>query len=179
MPIRRPFRKELMELPVHFLTATILGTILSFLLAIGTAVALSPFKIRLPELAPIFDPFVWLAGLILGFLMNRFRRHRSACFVGALGMALFFLLMLWEVSLIKYSPGYSARIGGHYWQYEYDHMLSPHNKNPDGEEYLGKFLFGTPALCSVAYSIGAWLALGYPRAKGPRESQGSERTTNA
>ena len=175
----RSLRTDLMELPVHFLTATIVGTFLSVLLTIGIAAALSPFRIRVPELAPIFNPFVWLAGLFLGFSMNRSRRHRTACFVGVLGLALLFLLMLWEVSAIKYSPGYSRRIGGHYWQYEYDHMLSPHNQNADGEEYLGKFLFGTPALCSVAYSIGAWLALRHSRANiSPDELQKSDTTAH-
>lgn len=143
MPIQRPLRKELMELPVHFLTATIGGTFLSVLLTIGIGLALSPFRIRMPDLGPIFNRFVWLAGVFLGFSMNRSRRDRSACFVGVLGVVLVLLLMLWDVSVIKHSPGYSSRSGGHYWQYEYDHMLSPHNQNADGAEYLGKFLCDT------------------------------------
>jgi hypothetical protein len=180
MPIQRPLLNELMELPVHFLTATIGGTFLSVLLTVGIGLALSPLRIRVPDLGPIFNPFVWLAGVFLGFSMNRSRRHRSACFVGVLGIVLLFLLMLWDVSVIKHSPGFSSRLGGHYWQYEYDHMLSPHNQNADGEEYLGKLLFTTPALSSVAYSIGAWLALRYSRVKAPPdEPQKFDTTTHA
>ena len=176
----RSFREDWMEFPVHFLTATIGGALLSILLSIVTALAVLPFGIRLPDYTPIFNPFAWLAGLLLGVFMNRSRRHQSACFVGALGVVLLILLMLWNVLVIKHSSGFSSRIGGHYWQYEYDHMLSPHNENPDGEEYLGKFLFTTPALTSVAYSIGAWLTIRYSRASiPPDEPQRLDPTTHA
>ncbi|MGD0163413.1 MAG: hypothetical protein ABSB39_13175 [Candidatus Sulfotelmatobacter sp.] len=173
-------RNDLLEFPVHFLTAAIGGTVLSALAMIGVGLAVSPFRIRLPDFGP-FNPLLWLVGVLFGFLINRSRRHRSACFVGVLGLALLFLFMLWEVSAIKRSPGYSRRIGGHYWQYEYDHMLSPHNKNADGEEYLGKLLFTTPALSSVAYSIGAVLALRYSAAKcAPKDDlQKFDTTTHA
>ena len=175
----RSLRADWMEFPIHFLTATIGGTCLYILLTIATGLAVHPLGIRLPDYTPIFDPFVWLAGLLLGAYLNRSRRHRSACFVGVLGVILLGLLMLREVLVIKHSPGFNRRIGGHYWEYAYDHMLSPHNKNPDGEEYLGKVLFTTPALLSVAYSIGAWLTLQYSKANGlPGTPQASDPTTD-
>ncbi len=80
-----------------------------------------------------------VSGSASGAYMNRSRRHRSACFVGVLGVILLGLLMLREVLVIKHSPGFNRRIGGHYWEYAYDQRLSPHNKNPDGEESLEKF----------------------------------------
>ncbi len=171
------FGAELMEFPVHFLTATIGGALLSILLTLATALGVGAFGIRLPDIGPTSNPLVWLAGLLLGVLMNRSRRDRLACFVGVLGVVLLFFLMLWDVSVIKHSPGFSSRIGGHYWQYEYDHMLSPHNQNADGEEYLGKFLFATPAVSSVAYSIGAWLAVRYSRVKAPPDEPTKSDTT--
>ena len=59
-----------MEFPIHFLTATIGGTCLYILLTIATGLAVHPLGIRLPDYTPIFDPFVWLAGLLLGAYMN-------------------------------------------------------------------------------------------------------------
>jgi hypothetical protein len=162
----RSLRKDLMEFPVHFLTAGIGGTFLTVLLTMVAGTALAAIGIHASAVSLIVNPFLWLGGLILGFSMNRSHRQRSPCFVGVLGVALLFMLMLWDISAKENSPYYSSRLGGHYWQYEYDHLLSPDDRNCGGEECLGKLLFAAPALSTVAYSIGALLALRYSAAKG-------------
>ena len=172
MSTGRSSHKDWMEFPVHFLAAAIGGTFLTVLLTLVAGTALAAIGIHVSAVSLTFNPFLWLTGLLLGYSMNRSRRHRSACLVGVLGVVLLFMLMLWDISGKKNSSYYSSRLGGHYWQYEYDHLLSPDDRNCGGEECLGKLLFATPALSTVAYSIGAFLALRYSAAKGaPDEPQ--------
>jgi hypothetical protein len=56
MSTGRSSRNDPLEFPVHFLTAAIGGTFLSVLLVIGIGLALSPFRIRVPDFGP-FNPF--------------------------------------------------------------------------------------------------------------------------
>jgi len=156
---RRPFWQEVIALPLHFLLGTIGGTLLFMLLAGILGVACSSIGFPVPEVGFLYNPLLWSGAVVLGALVNRELRHRSACLVGIVGALLLLAIMRSDISLYERSDYYRNLTDGHYWRYEFQQLFSPENRTCADSECFGKLLFALPFLASVAYSIGAWLGL--------------------
>jgi hypothetical protein len=99
-----------------------------------------------------YGPLVWWPGLLLGFFVNRRALHRAACFVWLLGL-------IWLAFGIA-SAATSWRPAGMSWMTHVGVELFPLQPGECGTAECLRVLFCTwPAVNSVAYSIGAALAL--------------------
>ena len=104
---------------------------------------------------------LWGPGLILGLLVNRFALKSTACWVWLAGM----VWIACGVSASLYT--YHARFAG---------ICSPLDsiRNgffSNGSSYCGDpknlMLFTVPTFSSIAYSLGAWVALRFGRSRQP------------
>jgi hypothetical protein len=173
------------RLTTHIALAMVGSTAVGFILVILFSTLLRGVGIHGPALFDrlIFDvpygAFFWGTALLLGFVADREMQDRSACWVGLLGLVLLFLMMLGDVSGLERSQEYRSYRNGDSWQHEYDQLLSLDNGKCGDSECLGKLLFTTPAVNSIAYSIGAWLALRSRKTKTADQRQGFTTRTNA
>ena len=141
--------KAIVHFVGHSFVATALATLAVIMCDSALAIALRPF-LR----GPIFDagswlgPLVWWPGLLLGFLVNRVTRHRSACFVWIAGLI---LLAYPALANLAYSnPHAGSSLMG---------RLFPRQQADCAASECLDVLFNTwPALNSITYSLGACLA---------------------
>ena len=116
-----------------------------------------------------YGPFVWWPGLALGLFVNRRTLHRAACFVWIPGL-------VWlDCGIINTSRGWhpvgispmaKVRI-----------ELFPLKQGECGmTECLGVMFYTWPALNSVAYSIGATMALVFNRTGARSDEADAGRT---
>lgn len=102
-------------------------------------------------------PFVWGPGLILGFLANRRMLQSTACFVWMPGLI---WLVLGTFDQTFHRPNWAS------WIVAVKEGMFPVSQNGCGTtECLGVLVYTMPAVNSVAYSLGAWLALRSTRKK--------------
>jgi hypothetical protein len=116
-----------------------------------------------------YTPFVWWPGLLLGFLVNRGRLHRAACFVWFPGL-------LW----LLYGILSKATVGpeGMSWMTRVRNELFPLKQaDCSMSECLGLLVTTWPALNSITYSIGAAFALLTNREKTKSEDLPTDLTT--
>lgn len=151
--------EEVIALVVHF-PISIFGTVLvAAVLSWPVAAIFSRLGARRIDFATAYNPFLWVSGILLGLLINRFAHHRSAYWAGTLALLLMFAVMVWDISIYKRSGYYGALTHGHYWRYEFGQLFSRGDASCSDSECLGKLFITVPVVASVAYSIGAWLAL--------------------
>jgi hypothetical protein len=161
--------KELLALFLHVPVAILVGGAFVF----GTGLALDrllfPQRSLLPGLlVSLFGSILW--GALLGFLVCQFARHRSARWVGAVGLLWFIVYNAWELNFIWHSPYYRALPGGPF-RYEFEQLFT--TKCTDSECWEQLFVT-VPVLCCIGYSLGAWLALKTPPGSG-RQREGARR----
>jgi hypothetical protein len=159
-----PFSREAFGLVAHFLVATIAGTFLCSVSLLFFSVLLSTLGIRIGRVS-FYDPFFWVPALLLGYLVARRLRHRSARLEGVLAGLLLLLLISFDVASMKRAPYYIGLTEGHYWDYEFRDLFLPNDRTCASSERLGQLLFTWPFVAAVAYSIGAWLSLRFGSAK--------------
>lgn len=160
MPTRKPPHEEVLALVFLHVPIAILGTVLIAIVMGWPIIAIfSRLGMRRFDFAMPYNPLLWVSGVLLGLLVNRFARHRSACWVGAIALLLMFAVMVWDISIFKRSGYYGALTQGHYWKYEFGQLFSPDDATCSDSECLGKLLVTLPVVASIAYSIGAWLGL--------------------
>ena len=154
------FRRIAPRLITHIVLATIVSTIVGFVL-LGflhlRPVAPHFFLITLLADAP-YSPAFWGSALSLGFLVNKRMADRCALWVGPIAALMFALLI--GLSLPGFQgSGYELKQSNNsFARYVYFELFSLDSKfSSDGG--LGKFLFTMPALSCIAYSLGAWVAL--------------------
>src|ERR1700722_8836516 len=94
-----------------------------------------------------YSPAFWVPGFFLGFVINKQMRNRSAQWVGPACVLLLLVCVVCDVWFFSHSSYFRAATKGHYLRYEYDQLF-------------------LPVWASVAYSIGAWLALHHARKQG-------------
>ena len=166
---RRSLAQECLGFLMHLPVATIGGTMTAFLVQFLFAPLYWIFGNTpvVQRLGNMYDPLMWLPAFGLGFLINRRKKHFSAVIVGIVVGALFFALMWWDISSIQRVSYYANLVQkdyqGSYWRYEFVQLLSPEWTSCGASECLGKLLFTFPFFASVAYSVGAWFALKFPR----------------
>jgi hypothetical protein len=142
--------KELLGLFLHVPVAIVLGGAFVFV----TDLVLNPFSIKshLPELLVfLFGSIFW--GALLGFVVCQFARHRSARWVGAIGLLYLIVECAWDIGLHWNSSYYRGRGGP--FRYEFEQLFTT-NRTDSGWEQL---FVTMPVMCCIGYSLGAWLAL--------------------
>jgi hypothetical protein len=154
--------KTVLRFVMHSALAAIGGVILGFvLLSFVHLHPVGPHWRLITLLADVpYSPAFWGSALLLGFFVDRRMGDRSALWVGPAG-----LMVLAAIVLISVSGGGQP-----------GHELAPHQDyfslrrvagdlfgvDPNlcgGDECLGRLFYTTPALNSVAYSLGAFLGL--------------------
>jgi hypothetical protein len=130
---------------------------------------------RLLDLGGLANPVFWCPGLVLGFLLNRKDSDRSACWVWPIGVA-WLAYAIWD-SVRGYDPRWYQ--GCTPWENVVNaFFIADAHKCGGGESSLAGLFFTTPAINSVAYSIGAWLGLLYAKRSNKIDTK-SETTSTA
>jgi hypothetical protein len=94
-----------------------------------------------------YSPAFWFFPLFIGFTINYHTRHRSACWLGAINLALFVGLTFVEVlSMSAYDLKLS---GGHPWQYTYCELFAIYD-GICGAGSAARFLITGPVLGTIA-----------------------------
>lgn len=145
----------------------------SFLLHTFASMIVSPFVVMavylilenipwhlksLAEIGRAADPLFWGPGLILGFLLNYVTRHRAACWVWLSGLAWLAVGILdsvrhYDRRFYQECTAFANVVNAFF-------VLDSHRCG-GGESTLEWLFFTMPALNSVAYAVGAWVAIKY------------------
>ena len=118
-----------------------------------------------------YSPASWGSALLFGFLVNRRMGDRSALWVGPVG-----LMVLAAIVLISVSgggqPGHEVARHQDYFSLRHvaGDLFGVDPKLCGSDECLGRLFYTTPALNSVAYSIGAYVGLRSRRSERERNS---------
>jgi hypothetical protein len=162
------FRKLAARFIMHSVLATVGGVLVGFVLL--HFVPLPPIgpHWRLKTLFADFpySPAFWGSAMLLGFIVNRRIADRSACWVGPFGVLVLALLVGLSI------PGYEAsgyelnRTGHSFLNYIHGELFGLDPKACGSDECLGKVMFTTPVLNSIAYSVGAWIGLRFSASRG-------------
>jgi hypothetical protein len=160
MTSNRDPRRVILVLAGHSAAAMVASVIIvlagdMFLAGIWRVLGLGP----VPGAGDWYGPLVWWGGLFLGFLVNRVTLQRSACFAWLVGL-------LWLLLPVILHFIYSNDTNGTVWMAKFRADNFPRSPNDCGSsECLGLVTSTWPFLNSVAYSLGAGLALLYQRKK--------------
>ena len=142
-----PTLPKVARVALHLGAALLLTMILGFIFS----TVLHPSGTVNPWFDPPYSPVWWGTAVALGAVMNRLVRDNSALWIWLGGAA---WLSLW---VLDSRTGYDAR-----WSYGYsrnEYIWHVYFTNRDClEECLGVLFATTPAVNSLAYSIGAMLA---------------------
>ena len=110
------------------------------------------------ETGGVANPIFWSPGFVFGLLLNYVTRHRSACWVWLCGVA-------WLAAGILDSIRYYDR---RFYQgcSSFENVVNAFfvlnsRRCGGGGSTLAGFFFTMPALNSVAYAVGAWVAISY------------------
>jgi hypothetical protein len=123
-----------------------------------------------------YSPLFWGSGLPLGFLVNRRTLSGGACWVWIAGILWLGLGALTSYSPYRnhpwYNPPWCPPQGCSFLEQIRDNLFDLKGDRCGGSECAGEFLFTAPAFCSIAYSIGALLALRSKRPGGKLFARG-------
>jgi len=101
-----------------------------------------------------YSPLLWGSALLLGLVVNRRTRNRSACWIWVAGLC-WLGLWIWDAVSI-YDPRWcqgcslSQNVWRNFFTVGYNSCL---------QDCLAELFGTTPTLNSIAYSIGAWIAI--------------------
>jgi hypothetical protein len=104
----------------------------------------------------VFNPFMWVLGLIAGFFVNRITLPRYACWVWLAGAG-WLALGVWS-EVHSYDPRWYQSCTASENVVNAFFVLNG-RKCGGGGSTLGGIFFTTPAINSIAYSVGAWIGL--------------------
>jgi hypothetical protein len=110
------------------------------------------------------SPLTWGPGFILGFLVNRLTRNRSACRVWSVGTVWLGYGIWDECRIYRFPPWFPPR--GDFVHRAWHIFFTSNDAKSWGGSPLVLVIFTIPALGSIAYSIGAWIALRAERKSG-------------
>jgi hypothetical protein len=111
---------------------------------------------RLLDLGGFANPFIWGPGFALGFLFNRIKSKRSACWVWPVGMA-WLANGIWD-SVRYYDPRWYQGCTASENVVNAFFVLNS-SRCGGGESGLAGLFFTFPAVTSLAYSLGAWAGI--------------------
>lgn len=131
---------------IHSVMAMAGGTALAFVASIPISIVVtSIMHLRTIQLDAWFGPAVWGPALALGFLLRRRFHQREACLVWLVGLA-------WLLSGL-----HSVKSFDHAWSRVRADLFPAKDADCSGTECLYVLVYTMPAICSLAYSIGAYL----------------------
>jgi hypothetical protein len=159
MPANRPFYEELPLLLLHLAVALFGSALAAILIGWIVSAILSWIRILPPSLPLPYNPLILIPAFFGGFLVNHFARHRSAALIWVVGLLFLVGVMMWDVSILKRGGHYQSLAPGGYWEYELRQLFSTNERACSDSECLGQIFVTTPVILTVAYSIGAWIAL--------------------
>lgn len=144
-------KSELRGIVVH-LCFTIFGCAISLRLLVTFNVVMTLPQHRYDDAASILNPVFWLPSLFVGLMINRIVRHQWAGIAPATAGAL--VIVIVAISDL-------SRAHGHVWRNEFGLLFSPVSSvsSDKAGRALAQLFFTFPFLSSVAYSLGAWLAM--------------------
>jgi hypothetical protein len=144
-------RKELVR---HLGEVFVALVIVVFVAVLGSIIGLKLYG-RLDRLVPFFAGptylFFILAGLGLGYAVNRRQRSRAALWV-------WILPTIWSVYEVALDMGSGIHHGESVWDYIWNILIFANRELA----YIGQWVIGAPFFSAVAYSFGAWLAIRRP-----------------
>jgi hypothetical protein len=152
-----------------FLFHAFIGIIFSSMVLFFVAAIADAIIKKYPLLKPIvdfggpFDPIFWAPGFVIGFLLIRPLKQPAACWVWILGII--WLAVGVHESLYWYHLYYPRYYGtcSAWDNIKNEFVLMDSSRCGGSSEILKGFVFTTPALSSVGYSLGAWAALVCPK----------------
>ena len=157
--VAKSIGRETLGLFLHVLLAMVVGTFLGLvlnLLFFGRIVAVLGFHPnQIPDLG-FYNPLLWIAGLLLGLLVNYRTHHRSAYWVAGVGVCYLLAVLFSDVCGYARSEYYQQVSGGHYLRYGFDVLFSLHCR--DGQ-CLKQMFVTVPFFNSIAYAYGGWFGL--------------------
>jgi hypothetical protein len=137
---------ELLVALVVVIFVGVVGSILGFTLyATGARKLLSVF------MGPSYLFFI-LVGLALGYIVNRRQCSRAAPWI-------WILPTIWFASWVAGDLSSGIHKGGSLSVYIWDTLILGNHE----QALISQLAIGAPALTSLAYSVGAWLAIRCPR----------------
>ena len=151
----------------HGLAATFPSFVIGFIAVgtMGSGPAPHPGLFRQLATAVIYALAFWGSAFLLGLVINDHMRNRSACWVGVVGVVSLVLFVLADAWSVRHYSYYANCVQGHYWKYEYSQFFALDSSRYCGSDGFGQLFITTPVLSSIAYSIGAWLALRFGKRK--------------
>ena len=158
---------------MHALLAMFVCGIASTLLAGGIGNSLPPIYKPLVDVFGVFNPFMWASGLIVGFFLSRITRARYACWVWLPGVV-WLTYGIWG-SVHLYDPRWYQGCTASENVVNAFFLLNG-RKCGGGESTLAGIIFTTPAINSVAYSIGAWAGLLWRKRRGKADMNSGTTT---
>jgi len=158
---QRPIRQELLGLPLHVFIAMPGGVAFAFLL---NFLIFRPVRIWLgtyPGHIPlgIYSPVLWGPSILLGFVINRFTNHRSAYWVGMIGLLYLVSILMWDTVSLMHLEFTRTVSHGHFWQYEINQLFALDQSKCSDSGCIEELIATAPTFTSIAYSLGAWTAL--------------------
>ena len=111
--------------------------------------------LNIHQIASIFteesSPLRWVWCAFLGFFMNRYVRHRSASWIGTIGIVYMTVVVVWDFTATGHSEFVRSLPGG-FWRDEFDQLFT---SKCSASECLGQLFATMPSLALISYSIGA------------------------
>ena len=131
---------------VHSIAAMAGGTVLAFVAYIPVWLVVSSVtSSRAIQIDAWYGPVVWGPALVLGFLLRRRLHQREACFVWLVGLS-------WLIAGL-----HSVRSFDHTWSRVRIDLFPTKDAECSITECLYVLGYTWPSICSLAYSIGAYL----------------------
>ena len=142
---------------LHTSAAMIVGPIITGI--VGYVFGILSYHLKaIGEIGEFANPLIWGPGFVLGFLLSYVTRQRAACWVWLCGLVWIAVGILDSVRY--YDPRYSQGCS------DFENVLNAFfimnsHRCGGGSSTLAGLLFTLPAVSSVAYAVGAWVAIRY------------------
>jgi hypothetical protein len=127
--------------------------------SVTVAILLAPlFGPAILESVPLLiSPLAWGPGFALGLVINRLSSHRSACWTWSVGLV-WLAYGIWDACRIyRFPPWFPPK--GDFVHRAWHIFFTFNDAEAWGGSSLATVIFTIPALSSIAYSVGSWLAL--------------------
>ena len=156
----KPERRGLFWFALHVFLAMGVGTALGLALELILDRSAGALGIHTSGTLGVFSPFLWIGSILLAALINSRVHHRSARWVGVVGLCyLVAVLVVYHTPLFERSSVYQTPSGDYSLSHGLYLLFSPSCKSGD---CLEQVLITVPVLNSLAYSFGALLGFRVP-----------------
>lgn len=106
-----------------------------------------------------YSPAFWGSAFVVGFFLNRYFKDNLAYWSGPIAVLALALMILIDLAEYEHNSYEIAASNHSFIRYEWGQLFSLDPNKCPADECLGKLLFTAPVLNSIAYSVGARLAV--------------------